>query len=78
MKVKVKSLSRVRLFASPWAVAYQASQSMGFPRQEYWSGFPGTPKRPILENQGSLVDSNNYMRHSFGNGHLCIQILIND
>ena len=40
MKVKVKSLSRVRLFATPWTVAYQASQSMGFSRQEYWSGVP--------------------------------------
>ena len=40
MKVKVKSLSRVRLFATPWTVAYQASPSMGFSRQEYWSGLP--------------------------------------
>ena len=32
-KVKVKALSRVRLFATPWTVAYQASQSMGFSRQ---------------------------------------------
>ena len=37
---EVKSLSRVRLFATPWTVAYQASQSMGFSRQEYWSGVP--------------------------------------
>ena len=40
MKVKVKLLSRVRLFATPWTVAYQASLSMGFSRQEYWSGLP--------------------------------------
>ena len=40
MKVKVKSLSRVRLFATPWIAAYQAPPSMGFPRQEYWSGVP--------------------------------------
>ena len=39
-KVKVKSLSRVRLFATPWSAAYQAPQSMGFSRQEYWSGVP--------------------------------------
>ena len=38
MKVKVKSLSPVRLFATPWTVAYQAPPSMGFSRQEYWSG----------------------------------------
>ena len=38
MKVKVKSLSRVQLFATPWTVAYHAPLSMGFSRQEYWSG----------------------------------------
>ena len=37
-KVKVKLLSRVRLFATPWTVAHQAPPSMGFSRQEYWSG----------------------------------------
>ena len=36
----MKSLSRVQLFATLWTVAYQASQSMGFSRQEYWSGLP--------------------------------------
>ena len=39
-KVKVMSLSRVQLSATPWTAAYQASQPMGFPRQEYWSGVP--------------------------------------
>ena len=39
-KVKVKSLSRVRLLATPWTAAYQAPPSMGFARQEYWSGLP--------------------------------------
>ena len=38
--MKVKSLSRVRLFATPWTVAHQAPPSMGFSRQEYWSGVP--------------------------------------
>ena len=37
---KVKSLSRVQLFATPWTVAYQALPSMGFSRQECWSGLP--------------------------------------
>ena len=37
---KVKLLSRVRLFATPWTVAYQAPPSMGFSRQECWSGVP--------------------------------------
>ena len=39
-EVKVKSLSHVRLFATPWTVAYQAPPSMGFSRQEYRSGVP--------------------------------------
>ena len=39
-KVKVKSLSRVRLFATPWTAAHQAPPSMGFSRQEYWSAVP--------------------------------------
>ena len=39
-KVKVKSLSRVWLFATPWTAAYQGPPSMGFSRQEYWSGVP--------------------------------------
>ena len=38
--VYVKSFSRVWLFATPWTVAYQAPPSMGFSRQEYWSGLP--------------------------------------
>ena len=39
-KVKGKSLSRVRVLATPWTAAYQAPPSIGFPRQEYWSGVP--------------------------------------
>ena len=39
-KVKVNLLSRVRLLATPWTAAYQAPPSMGFSRQEYWSGVP--------------------------------------
>ena len=39
-KVKVKSLHRVRPLATPWTAAYQAPLSMGFSRQEYWSGVP--------------------------------------
>ena len=36
----MKSLSRVQLFVTPWTIAYQAPPSMGFSRQEYWSGVP--------------------------------------
>ena len=38
--MKVKSLSRVRLLATPWTAPYQAPPSVGFSRQEYWSGVP--------------------------------------
>ena len=44
-KVKRKSLSRVRLFMTPWAAANQAHPSMGFSRREYWSGVP-SPSPP--------------------------------
>ena len=43
VKVKVKLLSCVGLFATLWTVAYQAPPSMGFSRQEYWSGLPFPP-----------------------------------
>ena len=46
---EVKLLSRVRLFATPWTVAYQALPSMGFSRQECWSGLP-------FPSQGDLPD----------------------
>ena len=39
-KLKVKSFTCVQLFATPWTVAYQAPLSMGFSRQECWSGLP--------------------------------------
>ena len=45
----MKSLSRVRLLAIPWTTAYQAPLSMGFSRQEYWSGVPLPSPRRILE-----------------------------
>ena len=58
--MKAKSLSCVQLFATPWTVAHQAPLSMGFSRQEYWSGLsfpsPGDlpdtgiePRSPALE-----------------------------
>ena len=40
VKVKVRSLSRVRLFVTLWTVTHQAPPSIGFSRQEYWSGVP--------------------------------------
>ena len=58
VKVKVKSLSRVQLFATPWTVTYQALLSMGFSKQEYWSGlrFPSPGVLSDLEiDLGSLA-----------------------
>ena len=47
-KVKIKLLSRVWLSATPWTAAYQAPPSMGFSRQEYWSGVPlPSPKKCV-------------------------------
>ena len=48
MKVKVKSPSHVRLFATPWAAAHQAPPPTGFSRQEYWSGVPLPSPDPSL------------------------------
>ena len=56
-KVKVKLLSRVRLLATPWTAAYQAPPSMGFSRQEYWSGVRGIIKFRIQVSwQKYLID----------------------
>ena len=49
-KVKVKSPNHVRLLATPWTAAYQAPPSMGFSRQEYWSGVPLPSSQWILLN----------------------------
>ena len=46
-EVKVKSLSRVRLFVTPWTVAYQAPPSVGFSRQEHWSGLSFPPPEDL-------------------------------
>ena len=58
IRLKVKSLSRVRLFATPWTAAHQAPRSMGFSRQEHWGGLPfpspGNLPHPGIE-PGSLA-----------------------
>ena len=57
----MKSLSRARLFATPLTVAYQASQSMGFSRQEYQSGLPfpspGDLSDPVIEPQSPTLQA---------------------
>ena len=64
-QIKVKSLSRVCLFATLWTVAYQAALSMGFSRQGYWSGLP-FPSPGIFLTQGSnpgLLDCRQMLYH---------------
>ena len=63
-KVKVKSLSHVQLFATPWTVAFQAPLSMGFSRQEHWSGLPspspGDLPGPGIEPQSSVLQADSF------------------
>ena len=54
-KVKVKSLSCIRPFATPWTVAYQTPPSMGFSRQECWSGLPFPPPGDLPEPGLAIV-----------------------
>ena len=60
-KRKGKLLSRVRLFVTPWTVAYQAALSMGFSRQEYWSGLPfpspGDLPSPRIEPRSPMLQA---------------------
>ena len=60
-KCKVKSLSRVRLFATPWTVAYQTSPSMGLSRQEYWGALsfpsPGDLSDPGIEPRSPALQA---------------------
>ena len=62
LKVKVKSLSRVQFFSISRTVVYQASLSMGFSRQEYWSGLPfpspGDLPDPGIEPGSSALEAN--------------------
>ena len=52
----MKLLSHVRLFVTPWTLAYQAPPSMGFSRQEYWSGLP-FPSPGDLPDPGIVLTS---------------------
>ena len=67
LKVKVKLLSCVQHFATPWTVARQAPLSMGFPRQEYWSGLPfpslgDLPETGIKPGSPALQDLLHYRK----------------
>ena len=72
---EVKSLSCVRLFATPWMVAYQAPLSMGFSRQEYWSGLPfpspGDLLNPGIEPRSPALQTDVLLSEPLGS---CYQV----
>ena len=66
-KVKVKSLSRVRLFTTPWTAAHQAPPSMGFSRQEYCSG---VPLPSPCQTSGQNSSDSRRLYHALSSPHL--------
>ena len=78
-RVKVKLLSRGRLFATPWTAAHQAPRSMGFSRQEYWSGVPAVATKSYLGSKLCAMDrkpfrwmNKNFVIFALNNKRLCI------
>ena len=74
-KVKVKSLSRVRLLATPWTAAHQAPPSMGFSRQEYWSGVPSPSPSGIQKSQLSLKEIKMRENLFYISPHICLFVI---
>ena len=77
-KGKVKSLSHVQLLATPWTVAYEAPPSMGFPRQEYWSGVPlPSPNNSFMDIQiKSALWKFNWLPSQFPRGNKPVSIYL--
>ena len=67
----MKSLSGAQLLATPWTAAHQAPPSMGFSRQEYWSGVPLPSPLIHLELENNLA--NIAIAFVFENATLCLQ-----
>ena len=69
-KCMTLSISHVRLFSTPWTVAHQAPLSMGFPRQEYWSGLPfsslGDLPDPGIEPESPALQADSLLLSSLG------------
>ena len=79
-KVKVKWLSCVRLFATPWTAAHHAPPSMGFSRQEYWSGLP-LPSLPWSRSYSFMITSTypqQYLRIAIGLDTMILSLVIKD
>ena len=74
MKVKVKTFSHVCLFVTPWTVAHQGPPSMGFFRQEYWSGLPfpspGNLPDPGIKPRSSTLQAGALTSEPPGKGYL--------
>ena len=66
--MKGKSLNHVQLFVTPWTAAYQAPSSMGFSRQEYWSGVP-LPSPFTKYERSANQNFNKVSPHTRHNGH---------
>ena len=75
MKVKVKSLSGVRLFETLWTAAHQAPLPMGFSRQEYWSGVPfsspGDLPNPGIEPRSPALQADALLSEPPGKPFIC-------
>ena len=80
----MKLLSRIRLFATPWIVAYQVPPSMGFFRQEYWNGLPVPspgdlpdpgiePRSPALQADALLSEPPGKPKEKEGEGVMKLQ-----
>ena len=78
---EVKSLSRVRLFVTPWTVAHQAPLSMGFSRQEYWSGLlfpsPGDLPNPGIEPRSPALQADALSSEPPGKPQLYVYFSLN-
>ena len=74
---KVKLFSRVRLFVTPWTVAHQAPPSVGFSRQEYWSGLPfpspGDFSNPGIELRSPALQTDALASEPPGKSLLCVR-----
>ena len=73
------TLSHVQLFATPWTVAHQAPLSMGFPRQEHWSGLPFPSSKdladPGIEPVSPALLANYWLLHHLGSSNILEKIL---
>ena len=68
----MKSLSRVRLLATPWTAAYQAPPSMGFSRQDYWSGVSlPSPEAGLGDMDWERTDTYTYIKYAHEYTHSC-------